>query len=59
LIINDSGKGFDPRKIADWTLVSNHFGIIGMKERIESLGGKFLIISNIGQGVTLKASIPL
>jgi two-component system sensor histidine kinase ComP len=59
MIINDSGKGFDPQKIADWSLVGNHFGIIGMKERIESLGGKFYITSNIGHGVTLKASIPI
>jgi two-component system sensor histidine kinase ComP len=59
MIINDSGKGFDPQKIADWSLVGNHFGIIGMKERIESLGGKFDITSNIGHGVTLKASIPI
>jgi len=57
MIINDSGKGFDPRKIADWSLTGNHFGIIGMKERIESLGGELSITSNIGQGVTLKAFI--
>ncbi|WP_291300032.1 sensor histidine kinase [Desulfosporosinus sp. BICA1-9] len=59
MIINDSGKGFDPQKIADWSLVGNHFGIIGMKERIESLGGEFYITSNIDHGVTLKASIPI
>lgn len=59
MIINDSGKGFDLQKIADWSLVGNHFGIIGMKERIESLGGEFYITSNIGHGVTLKASIPI
>ncbi|WP_243454674.1 sensor histidine kinase [Desulfosporosinus fructosivorans] len=59
MIINDTGKGFDRQKIADWALVGNHFGIIGMKERIESLGGEFYIASNIGQGVKLKASIPI
>ena len=59
MIINDFGKGFNPQKIADWSLVGNHFGIIGMKERIESLGGKFDITSNIGHGVTLKGSIPI
>lgn len=59
MIINDSGKGFDPQKIADWSLVGNHFGIIGMKERIESLGGNLDITSNIGHGVTLRASIPI
>ncbi|WP_242833760.1 ATP-binding protein [Desulfosporosinus sp. OT] len=59
MMINDSGKGFDPQKIADWSLVGNHFGIIGMKERIESLGGEFYISSNIGDGVTLKGTIPI
>lgn len=59
MIINDSGKGFDPQKVADWSLVGDHFGIIGMKERIESLGGELEINSKIGHGVTLKASIPI
>ncbi|EHQ91837.1 histidine kinase [Desulfosporosinus youngiae DSM 17734] len=59
MIMKDSGKGFDPREIADWSLTGNHFGIIGMKERIESLGGEFSITAKIGQGATLKASIPI
>lgn len=57
MIMKDSGKGFDPQEIADWSLTGHHFGIIGMKERIESLGGEFSITSKIGQGVMLKASI--
>jgi len=59
IIMMDSGKGFDPQEIADWSLTGNHFGIIGMKERIEGLGGEFSITSKIGQGATLKASIPI
>ncbi|SHI24169.1 sensor histidine kinase [Desulfosporosinus lacus] len=59
MLMKDSGKGFDPQEIADWSLTGNHFGIIGMKERIESLGGDFSITSKIGQGVMLKASIPI
>ncbi|HEY8910605.1 MAG TPA: ATP-binding protein [Desulfosporosinus sp.] len=59
MLINDSGKGFDPQKIADWSLTGNHFGIIGMKERIESLGGEFHITSGVGLGVTIKAVIPI
>lgn len=57
--LSDSGKGFDPREIGNWSLTGHHFGIIGMKERIESLGGKFFISSKFGQGVTLKAFIPI
>ena len=59
IIVNDSGKGFDAQKIDDWSLTGNHFGIIGMKERIESLGGEFYLTSGIGLGVTLKTSIPI
>ena len=59
LIISDSGKGFDTSKIYDWSLTGVHFGIVGMKERIESLNGDLQISSTIGQGVMLKASIPI
>ena len=59
VLVNDYGQGFDPQKIPDWSLTGNHFGIIGMKERIQSLGGEFNITSSIGHGVILKATIPI
>jgi len=59
VLVYDCGQGFDPQKIPDWSLSGNHFGIIGMKERIQSLGGEFDIISSIGHGVKLKATIPI
>ncbi len=59
LTVSDSGKGFDTSEIENWSLTGAHFGIIGMKERIESLGGNFQIISAIHRGTMLKASIPL
>jgi len=59
VLVNDYGRGFDPRKIPDWSLTGHHFGIIGMKERIESLGGEFDITSSMGHGVILKATIPI
>lgn len=59
LRIKDLGKGFDTSKIGDWSLTSEHFGIIGMKERLESLGGNFQVISAISQGTTLIGTIPI
>ncbi|MFZ3131223.1 MAG: ATP-binding protein, partial [Desulfosporosinus sp.] len=59
LTVSDLGKGFDPGKIEDWTLTGAHFGIVGMKERIESLGGDFQISSGIHRGTILKATIPI
>lgn len=59
LTVRDSGKGFDTSEIDDWSLTGAHFGIVGMKERIESLGGDLQISSEIQRGTILKASIPL
>ena len=59
LTVIDSGKGFDTSKIGDWPLTGAHFGIVGMKERLESVGGNLQIISTIGWGTMLKAAIPI
>jgi len=34
-------------------------GIVGMRERVEALGGKFEIDSASGRGLCLKAVIPV
>lgn len=59
LIIRDFGDGFDIGKIKDWQLTSDHFGLVGMKERLEGLGGELQVSSAISQGTILKATIPL
>ena len=59
LSIKDTGRGFNTSKIDDWSLTSVHFGIVGMKERMESLGGNLQISSTIGRGTILKATIPV
>jgi len=59
LSIRDSGRGFDTSKIDDWSLTGVHFGIVGMKERMERLGGDLQISSTIGRGTIFKATIPL
>ncbi|MDQ7096588.1 ATP-binding protein [Desulfosporosinus sp. PR] len=58
LIVKDSGKGFDTNKIDDWLMTGVHYGIAGMKERLESLGGNLQISSSNGRGTMLKAIIP-
>ena len=37
----------------------NHFGIIGMRERVEQLGGVFELSSNPGNGTLVVAEVPL
>jgi signal transduction histidine kinase len=53
--VSDSGKGFDPTQPTS----TEQLGLVGMRERIESLGGHFAITSSIGSGTTLKAKLPL
>jgi len=55
--VADDGRGFDPAKIASRT--GFHFGMKGMRERTESLGGKLEIVTAPGQGTRVTALLPL
>ena len=49
--LDDNGKGFDPAS------VRSGFGLRGIRERVESLGGELTIESAAGQGVRMKLSL--
>ena len=53
--ISDSGPGFQPEQHAGW---DGHLGLVGMRERVESIGGLFKIVSHIGQGTRVIAHLP-
>ena len=55
LEVCDNGIGFDlsPGKID----LSRHFGLTGMRERIERIDGRFQITSQPGQGTRIKAEV--
>ncbi|MGH9405693.1 MAG: sensor histidine kinase [Terriglobia bacterium] len=55
--ISDDGCGFDAA--AALQLQNGHYGILGMKERVEQLGGRFLLTSKKGNGTQVTAVIPL
>jgi two-component system NarL family sensor kinase len=55
--IADDGVGFDLNK-ALYRKGNVKIGIEGMRERVESLGGKFTITSAPKQGTQIKASLP-
>ncbi len=55
LEISDQGPGFDVQKIME---NSDRLGINGMRERVESIGGRFDIESKIGHGTTIRARLP-
>ena len=50
--VSDDGVGFQP------SLVSEGFGLVGMRERAALLGGKLSIESTPGSGTTVRARIP-
>ncbi|BBW97654.1 sensor histidine kinase [Geobacillus sp. FSL W8-0032] len=52
--VKDDGKGFDPAVKKE-----NAFGLIGMRERVELLGGTLTIRSKPGRGTTVFIRIPL
>lgn len=56
LVIKDEGAGFDVEKAAK---KSESYGIIGMKERAELLGGEVEIISSPGNGTQVIITVPL
>ena len=59
--VSDNGKGFEPNKAESSSFLG--FGLLGMRERVEGLGGDFTIDSspNIGatNGTKIIAWIPL
>jgi len=52
--IHDNGRGFDAGKM---NTVNNHFGIVGMKERVEALGGLLRIDSQMAYGTTINVEM--
>jgi signal transduction histidine kinase len=59
LAVEDDGQGFDPDAQVKLTHHPKGIGLIGMRERLESVGGQLEIISQSGSGACITASIPL
>jgi signal transduction histidine kinase len=55
--IEDDGKGFDPQNIAKRE--RRPFGLMGMRERVEILGGTLHIDSAPGEGTRFRIEVPL
>jgi signal transduction histidine kinase len=54
LTIDDDGIGFDPASIA----LKKTLGILGMKERVVTLGGHLSLVTSPGNGTTIRVTIP-
>jgi signal transduction histidine kinase len=55
--ISDNGRSFDVKK-ALFARNPKRLGLIGMKERVEMVGGSLVIDSQPGKGTTVRAEIP-
>ncbi len=57
LAVRDDGRGFELS--GAFVSVGGHFGLLGMRERAERLGGELELSSEPGAGTVVKASVPL
>ena len=58
LKIKDNGKSFQAQRVMH-SKRNTRLGLIGMRERLEMVGGSFNIESAPGKGTTVRAQIPL
>ena len=57
LRIVDNGRGFEERDI--FSSLGGHFGLMGMRERAERLGGELRLETQPGSGTTVEVTAPL
>jgi signal transduction histidine kinase len=58
LTVRDDGKGFHVPPYLDGLLDDQHFGLIGLRERINMVGGELTLTSEPGQGTLVVVCIP-
>lgn len=58
MTIKDDGKGFWQEKVLRATK-GERLGLLGMRERLEMVGGKFSVASAPGKGTVVLAQVPL
>jgi signal transduction histidine kinase len=57
LRVSDDGVGFEPARAGGTE--TGHFGLIGMRERAERLGGRLTLNSTLGVGTELRVEVPI
>jgi signal transduction histidine kinase len=58
LRIEDNGRGFDAARVARQALRLQRFGLLGMRERAELVGGEARVESSPGQGTKVEVWVP-
>jgi signal transduction histidine kinase/ligand-binding sensor domain-containing protein len=57
LVIRDDGSGFEHSRA--FVSVGGHFGLLGMRERAERIGGELKLSSEPGSGTEVRVNVPL
>ena len=55
--IRDNGEGFDLSRTLDSAISVGHVGLLGMKQRVEMLGGDISIKTGEGMGTVITLSL--
>jgi signal transduction histidine kinase len=58
IVVEDDGVGFETESTMATAADSGHFGLAGIRERAESIGGTFTVLSHPGQGAVVTATLP-
>jgi len=58
LTVQDYGRGFDSSTVPP-NIPGQHFGLQSVRERISTLGGTFVLDSNVGKGTSITLTMPL
>jgi len=58
LTVEDNGRGFDLDKVTNSWWSSSTFGLMNITERVEIVGGEFVINTKEGKGATFIVTIP-
>jgi signal transduction histidine kinase len=59
LQVEDNGRGFEVPERWVESARQGHLGLLGVRERAESIGGKFEIQSNADKGTLARITLPL
>jgi len=59
IVIQDNGAGFDVSKLEQKLSTGAHYGLVGMRERVELLEGRFEITSQRNAGTKIAITIPI
>jgi signal transduction histidine kinase/ligand-binding sensor domain-containing protein len=57
LRVIDDGRGFEQKEA--FCSSKGHFGLIGMRERVERIGGELSLSSHAGEGTQIEVMVPL